>query len=65
MCPVEALCALALATHHYPARVGPTYGLLPKRPKTRLLELHSAMGNWAPGTNLSPNAAWLRIPALA
>ena len=65
MWPEEALCALALATHPYPAREGPTFGLAPKRTKTRLLEPHSAKGNWAWGTNLSPNAAWLRIPALA
>ena len=65
MWPDEALCALALATPPEPAREGPTSGLAPKRHKTRFEELHSAKGNWARGTNLSPDAAWLRSAAPA
>ena len=62
---MKALFAQAPATHPEADMEGPNSGLSPKRQKSRFSELHSAKGNWAWGTNLSPKASLLKNATLA
>ena len=61
----EALLALALATPPIVSYRGPHLGPITETAQNQLLGAAFCKGKLCSGSNLSPNASWLRIAALA